>query len=178
MDRTIAVFGASSTSPGDSAYDEGIACGRMLAQHGFAVATGGYGGTMEAVSQGARMAGGRVIGVTAPSVFPGRSGANDHVTDEVPARSLVERIDLLTADAAGIIALEGSLGTAAELIVAWNIAFIQRFSDGTPKPVVAVGSPWRDLVPHISSSLDTDPAVVDVVDSADEAVRIMVDRLA
>lgn len=178
MDQTIAVFGASSSAPGDTAYDEGIACGRMLAQHGFAVATGGYGGTMEAVSHGARLAGGRVIGVTAPSVFPDRSGPNDHVVDEIPARSLVERIDMLTADAVGIIALEGSLGTAAELIVAWNIAFIQRFSDGSPKPVVAVGSPWRELVPHLESTLDTEPGVVDVVDSAAEAVRIIVDRLS
>jgi len=178
MNQTIAVFGASGSAPGDTTYAEGIACGEMLAHHGFAVATGGYGGTMEAVSHGARAAGGRVIGVTAPSVFPGRSGPNEHLTDEVPARSLIERIDLLTGDAAGIIALHGSLGTAAELIVAWNIAFVQRFSDGTPKPIVAVGSPWRELVPHLESTLDTEPGVVDVVDSAAEAVRIMVDRLS
>jgi len=177
MDETIAVFGASSSSRGDSAYVEGVECGALLARHGFAVATGGYGGTMEAVSEGARTAGGRVVGVTAPSVFPRRSGPNAHVTEEIPARSLIERIDLLVANAAGVIALHGSLGTAAELIVAWNVAFIQRFSDGSPKPIVAVGAPWRDLVPYLASTLETDPGVVAVVDSASEAVRVMVDRL-
>lgn len=177
MDQTIAVFGASSSALGDANYVEGIECGSLLAKHGFAVATGGYGGTMEAVSKGARAAGGRVIGVTAPSVFPRRSGPNEHVTEEVPARSLIERIDLLMADADGVIALHGSLGTATELIVAWNIAFIERFSDGSPKPIVAVGAPWRDLVPHLESILATDPGVVTVVDTAADAVRFMVDRL-
>lgn len=177
MDRTIAVFGASGSQPGDPTYDQGVVCGDLLARHGFTVATGGYGGTMEAVSRGARAAGGRVIGITAPSVFPGRSGPNRHLTEEIPARTLIERIDMLTADAAGVIALHGSLGTAAELIIAWNLAFVQRFSDGSPKPVVAVGSPWRDLIPHLEVTLATDSGVVQVVDSAAEAVTIMVDRL-
>lgn len=177
MDRTIAVFGASGSKPGDAHYDEGVACGTLLAQNGFAVATGGYGGTMEAVSLGARQAGGRVIGVTAPTVFPHRSGPNSHLTDEIPAGSLIDRIATLTDDSDGVIALHGSLGTAAELMVAWNLAFVARFSNDTPKPLVAVGSPWRDLVPHLEAELATDAGVVDVVDSVVEAVAIMVDRL-
>ena len=46
----IAVFGASRAALGDGVYEQGVECGRLLAEAGYSVATGGYGGLMEAVS--------------------------------------------------------------------------------------------------------------------------------
>ena len=74
--NVVAVFGASSPRPGDDSYDVGVRCGRLLAEAGFAVATGGYAGLMEAVSLGARQVGGRVFGVTVPDVVPDRPGGH------------------------------------------------------------------------------------------------------
>jgi len=173
MERTIAVFGASRSLPGDPHYEEAIRCGELLAHAGFAVATGGYAGTMEAVSLGARRVGGHVIGVTAPDVFPGRVGANEHVIEERQAGSLVTRIGRLVEEADGAIALWGSLGTATELLVAWNIAYVAPFSNGIRKPVVAVGEPWASIVPHLEVSLETGPGVVTVTETVEEAVRHM-----
>ena len=79
------------SAPGDGYYDEGLRCGELLARAGFAVATGGYGGTMEAVSRGAKDAGGEVIGVTAPTVFPDRVRANEHVTTETRSPCCAQR---------------------------------------------------------------------------------------
>ena len=62
----IAVFGASQTPPDHPDWDAAVRCGAALAAAGFAVATGGYGGIMEAVSRGAAEAGCHVIGYTAP----------------------------------------------------------------------------------------------------------------
>ncbi|MCB0028595.1 MAG: hypothetical protein KDE28_11845, partial [Anaerolineales bacterium] len=45
----IAVFGSSSPQPGSAAYETAREVGRLLAQRGYAVATGAYGGTMAAV---------------------------------------------------------------------------------------------------------------------------------
>jgi uncharacterized protein (TIGR00725 family) len=164
------VFGSSSAEPGDEHYEEAIRCGLLLAEAGFHVATGGYAGLMEAVSAGARQAGGHVIGITAPDVFPGREGANEHVAEELAAATLTERIHAITSIAAASISLHGSLGTATELLVAWNLAFVARFSNETPKPVIAVGPPWRQLIPELATMLDTDGTLVTCVDTVEEAV--------
>jgi len=173
---TVAIFGASDCRADDPAYAEAVRCGRLLAEAGLAVATGGYGGLMEAVSQGAREAGGVVIGVTAPSVFPHREGANRFVSEERRAGSLTERIhELMQADAA--IALPGSIGTLTELMVAWNLAYVAQYGHGSPKPVVAVGGRWRGVIDQLEDELETEAGLVLCVESVDEAVANILVRL-
>jgi len=169
--KIIAVFGASKSIPGDGTYEDGVICGRLLAEAGYGVVTGGYGGLMEAVSKGASEAGGRVVGVTVPAVFRDRAGANGFVDEEREAEHLVERIHQLTNISAGTIVLPGSLGTFAELGVAWNLAFVARFSGEEPKPVVTVGPTWHQLVNNLGSQLATDTGLVRCVATADEAVE-------
>jgi hypothetical protein len=166
----VAVFGASAVPPDDPIYEQGIRCGRLLAEAGFAVATGGYAGLMEAVSIGASNAGGDVIGVTVPSVFPDRPGGNPHLTHETRTASLVERIRELAETTAAAIALPGSLGTATELLAAWNLAYVTRFGETEPKPIVAVGEPWSTLVPLLTETLETDGSLVTLVSTVDDAV--------
>ena len=60
--KKICIFG-SYKSLGKK--DEKIVkLGRLLAEKGFEVITGGFGGTMELISRGAKTAGGKTIGVT------------------------------------------------------------------------------------------------------------------
>ena len=172
----VAVVGASQTQPGELDYQDGIRLGRRLAAAGWTVATGGYGGLMEAVSTGAADVGGRVIGVTAPAVFPARSGANQHVTDERRAATITERIHELLTAADAVIALPGSLGTFTELIVAWNVAFVAPFSGSDPKPIVAVGPTWGELVPMLARRLATSGDLVRCVDTVDEAAEFVTER--
>jgi uncharacterized protein (TIGR00730 family) len=167
----VAVFGASSPVPDEPLYEQGVLCGRLLAEAGYAVATGGYAGLMEAVSLGARKAGGRVIGVTVPDVFPDRPGGNPHLTEETRTASLLERIHEMVDLSVASIALPGSLGTATELLVAWNLAYVARFANSEPKPVVAVGEQWHRLVPLLTNELRTDGSLVVLVDTVEEAVR-------
>jgi uncharacterized protein (TIGR00730 family) len=166
----VAVFGASSCRPGDGLWEEGETCGRLLAEAGYTVSTGGYGGLMEAVSRGANAAGGRVIGVTVPPVFPDRTGANAYVTEEIRADTLTERIHEMTRVASAVIALHGSIGTLTELIVAWNLAFVARFNGTDPLPVIAVGERWRSVVADLTAILDTEGGLVECVPTAVEAV--------
>lgn len=171
--KIIAVFGASRCEPGDPLWEQGSSCGNLLAQAGCAVVTGGYGGVMEAVSRGAREAGGHVIGVTAPAVFPDRDGANVFVTEERRANSLSERVHELMDIADGAIALHGSIGTLTELMMAWNLAFVSRFSGRHPIPIVAVGPRWRSVVTDLTNLLETDGSLVHCVDTVDEAAAIV-----
>ncbi len=168
--RLVAVFGSSGIEPGSADWSDAQRCGRLLAQAGLGVATGGYGGAMEAVSSGAAAVGGTVVGITAPTVFPGRSGVNAYVTEERPAQSLTERIHALVASTHGVIALPGSIGTFTELLVAWNVAFVARFNSTQPAPVVAVGAQWQRLIDEIALDLSTDGTLVKCVTSVDEAV--------
>ena len=62
------VFGSNSPKEGDPDYAAARQLGYSLARAGYVIATGGYFGTMEATSQGAKEAGGHVIGVTT-SIF-------------------------------------------------------------------------------------------------------------
>jgi len=148
----VAVFGSSRTAPGTPAWARAEAWGRRIAEAGFAVASGGYGGSMEAVSRGARSAGGLVIGVTAPDLFKSRSGANAHVDLELPAPTLTGRIERILEVSRAALALPGGLGTLTELLVAWNLAYIQRLQGEPPYPV-GVDAAWRSLLrPHLELS--------------------------
>ncbi|MDP2622809.1 MAG: LOG family protein [Actinomycetota bacterium] len=171
MTRTvIAVFGASVAEPGDEVYEQGVACGRLLAESGYAVVTGGYGGVMEAVSLGAHEMGGRVLGVTAPGVFPHRESANPFVSEESQAAHLMERIHELTDVSSGSIALPGSLGTLAELAIAWNLAYVARFSGSLPKPVVVVGDHWARVVEMLADTIGADTDLITTVEHVEAAV--------
>lgn len=170
MPPIIAVYGSSSALPGDGWFEAGLRCGRLLAEAGYHVATGGYAGLMEAVSRGAAGSGARVIGVTAPDAFPERPGANPWVDEEIPAATIPERIRLITEMSSACIVLDGSIGTLTELLVAWNTAFVAALRGAPAAPVVVVGARWARLVPLIAESLASDPSTVTFAGDVDEAV--------
>lgn len=169
--KAVAIFGSSQTEPDSADWIDAERVGARCAAAGLAVVTGGYGGTMEAASKGATQAGGHAIGVTAPDLFPGRSGANPFVTRTVEAAGLGERIGVLTDLTSGAIVLPGSIGTAAELAVAWNLNHIGRRNDGTLYPTVAVGDDWRDFRDLVISRLGAFDGGIEIAANADEAVE-------
>lgn len=170
MTGTVAIFGSSQTIPGSDEWAQAERAGERCAQAGLTVVTGGYGGIMEAASKGAKGAGGEVIGVTAPELFTGRSGANPYVTRELHARTLPERIGVLTDLADGAMVLPGSIGTAAELVVAWNLNHITRRNGGGRLPTVTVGADWREFWAVMTGRLGAVGDDVHTADHVDEAV--------
>ena len=173
-ETTVAVFGSSRTRPDEPDYESAMRCGRLLAESGFHVATGGYGGLMEAVSRGAADAGGTVIAVTAPDLFPQREGANQWAHIERPQPTLALRIGKLLDDSVATIALPGSIGTLTELIVAWNASFIDTLTDRPPRPVIAVGAQWSSLVAQIAAAVSSPTELVTRVDDVDAAVAAVI----
>ncbi len=175
--RRVAVFGSSSTHPGSAQWADGERLGSELAARGWVVCTGGYGGTMEAVSAGAASAGGAVVGVTAPSLFPDRPGANRHVDHEIAAPTLLARIDRMLEGAAAAIALPGSLGTFTELVATWNVVYLARRLERPAPLLVTVGPAWRELVAAIETATGSPrtgivdvPTVDDVLDALEASL--------
>jgi uncharacterized protein (TIGR00730 family) len=140
----ITVFGGSSPQPGSPEYEQAYQLGKLLALAGHTAVTGGYIGTMEAVSRGAREAGGHVIGITCKEIERYRPiSANAWVVEEIAFESLKDRLYALidTCDAA--IALPGGVGTLAEISLMWNLLIIE----GQPaKPLIAIGAVWKTVM--------------------------------
>ena len=168
--QVVTVFGSSRPAPGSPAYETAQALGAALARAGFAVATGGYGGTMEAVSRGAKEAGGKTIGVTA-AVF--RSAANAWVEEEIRVQTWQERLLKLVELGAGYVVLPGGTGTLVELAVAWewiNKGFLPA------RPVVVLGEFWLPVVNAIpATELRSDPILRAA--GIEEAVALLVQHL-
>lgn len=164
--KIIIVFGSSRPAPGSADYETARALGAALARAGFAVCTGGYGGTMEGVSRGAREAGGHVIGVTA-EVF--RSRANAWVAEEVRVKTWQERLFELIRRGQGYVVLPGGTGTLAELAVVWemlNKSFLDR------KPLVVLGDFWRAVLEVVEQKEDAGRLVLQAQDPQ-AAVRLL-----
>ncbi|MGI9611041.1 MAG: LOG family protein [Acidimicrobiia bacterium] len=172
--EVVAVFGSSQTQPDEPEYVEAMLCGRLLAEAGFHVATGGYAGLMEAVSRGAANAGGTVIGATAPDLFPMRSGANEWVHIESPQPTLSLRIGQLVDKSVATISLPGSIGTLTELMVAWNAAHVEMLCDRPPRPVITVGDAWTGLVASIATEVSAVAELITHASTVDEAVATVV----
>lgn len=86
--------------------------GRLLAQRGCVVVTGGRRGVAEAASRGAVLAGGTTVGIL-PG--PRRAEANPYVTIAVPTGLGETRNALVVMDADAVIALPGAYGTLSEI---------------------------------------------------------------
>lgn len=145
--KIITIFGTGRAKPGDSVFTLAYEIGKQLAAAGFAIANGGYGGTMLAAAKGAAEVGGEIIGVTC-SAFKG-SIANEYITREIITGSLDERLDTLIKLGAGFVVLPGGTGTLLELAKVWelkNKGFLKQ-----DKPIIFIGGFWRPLLDLVAS---------------------------
>jgi len=140
----VTVFGSSRPRAGDAEYEEGRALGRALAKHGFAVCSGGYGGVMEAVSRGAKEAGGKTYGVTAE--FFRAAKLNPWIDVEVRMKTWEERLFELIRLAHGFVACKGGTGTLVELAVVWEM-LNKSVMDG--KPFAVLGEFWQPILERV-----------------------------
>ena len=114
----VSVYGSSSCSEESSLYQNTIILGEKIASLNLVVASGGYTGIMDAVSQGVANNNGKVIGITTDEIT--RVQPSKHLTEEFRESSLMTRLDLLQGIADYHVFLEGSTGTLTELSLLWD----------------------------------------------------------
>jgi uncharacterized protein (TIGR00730 family) len=144
-ERTIALFGTGRVKSGDSAWGLAYETGKLLAEAGFVIANGGYGGTMLASAKGATEAGGQTIGVTC-SAF-GRAGANEYIKREIVTDSLDERLDTLIRLGQAYVVMPGGTGTLLELAKVWELKNKGFLAE--QKPIILVSGFWQPLIDSI-----------------------------
>lgn len=175
------MFGSSRPREGEADYEEARELGRELARSAFAVCTGAYGGVMEAVSRGAKEAGGKTYGVTAE--FFKSAKANEWIDVEVRVKSWQERLFELIRLGDGFVACKGGTGTLAELAVVWEML---NKSVMTGKPFVSLGGFWQPILErvrevemaHANSWGEASAALVSRMPSPKVAAEYLVEKLA
>jgi hypothetical protein len=173
----VAVFGSSTIRESSPEYREAEELGRRLAGAGADVITGGYGGAMAACSRGAHEGGANVVGVTV-DIFERRAPVNPWVKERVHTSDLFERLRTIIGRADAFIAVSGSVGTIAEILLTWNLLM----ADGhPPAPLVLLGAPWKAwLEAHRAPGLVLPELFpyVQLADTPEQAVRLALDGAA
>ena len=171
MRRTIAVFGSSRAPEGSAAYREAYELGRRLALAGYTVASGGYQGTMDALSRGAAESGGHIIGVTCALFDP--LPPTPWLTEERKTPDLYTRLKTLISMGDGFIALRGGVGTLSEVMLVWSLLQTGQLS---PRPFILLGENWCGVVDALARHTDMGPSILalaQVVGTVEEAVNVL-----
>ena len=147
---TVTIFGSHEAKEGGEDYETGRILGKKLAESGYTVCNGGYGGIMEATARGAKEGRGQTIGVTTED-FGG--SANRWIDQEVKMKKWSDRLFKMIELGDAYVVFDGGTGTLVELFVTWEMSNKGFLS----KPVVVLGNRWRALTDQIRKI----PQVVD-----------------
>jgi len=166
MRKTITVFGSSLPRSNDEEYETAYNLGRLLAQKGFNVCTGGYRGIMDAVSKGAAENGGEAIGVTVDlwGAVPSK-----YLTKEIKCKTLFERITKLVELGDAYVILQGGTGTLLELSVVWELMNKNLLKI---KPVVCHSKMWNEIVAIMEKQIEHEGRKNGLIKCADSVEQI------
>ncbi len=166
--KFVSVFGSRHAQEGDPDYRDALKLGRLLAAADYAVTSGGYAGTMEAVSRGAKEAGGYTRGITMTIFDP--TPANPWLDEEEKVLNFFIRLERLIYTADAYVVLRGGIGTLTEVGLTWSLIqtnCIER------KPFVFIGDAWAKLFEALREHCIITPAdyeLTTLVQTPDEAV--------
>ena len=172
----VSVFGGTQTKEGDPAYANALKLGQLLAERGHTVLTGGYIGTMEAVSRGASEAGGHTIGVTCAEIERWRAvDANRWVKEEWKKETLIERLQVLIQECEAALALPGGPGTLTEITLTWNLMIIGSLHR---RPLILIGDGWQSVLDQVYHSFgeylpESQRELVQIADHVTTAVKML-----
>lgn len=168
----VSVVGDASLA-GDADRAVAQALGHALMDAGFRLVTGGMGGVMAAVSEGARASSawreGRIIGI-----LPSYKGAESNAFCDIviPTGLQLGRNVLVVAAADVVLAIGGGAGTLSELALAWQLG----------KPIVVLGQRgWAGRVAgecldgRSDQPIHAADSVANAVDACVGAVQLLVE---
>jgi len=172
---SVTVFGSARTKEANPYYDIAHQLGKLLAQEGLSVITGGGPGVMEAANKGAMEVGGASAGIGVELPFEASNNAYIDADKNITFRYFFVRKLMFLKYSQAFVAFPGGLGTLDELFEALTLSQ----TDKTPKfPIILVGRDyWSGLVDWLKEKalaegyIKADDLVLfRVVDTAEEVM--------
>ena len=176
IDRpAVSIFGSARASEDSRPYRDARATGRLFAEAGFAVVTGGGPGVMEAANRGCQEAGGLSVGFNI--TLPHEQGLNPYVDIGMTFKHFYARKTMFVKAAEGFLIFPGGFGTLDELFE--SLTLIQT-GKVLSFPVVLCGAAhWAGLLQWAGSRLvqdglisRTDLDLIKLSDSPEEIVDL------
>ena len=172
----ISVFGSARTKADHPMYAMARDLGKMLAEAGYSVITGGGPGIMEAANRGCQEGGRLSVGCNIE--LPMEQGLNPYVDLGIEFRYFFARKVMFVKYADAFVIFPGGYGTLDELFEALTLIQTHKVQDF---PVILVGTDyWAGMLDWIKGSLLKEAAInqedVDLLrltDDPKEAVRII-----
>jgi uncharacterized protein (TIGR00730 family) len=174
----VSMFGSARTDRNNPYYEQAEAVARGLVNAGFAVITGGGPGIMEAANKGAFESRGISVGLNIE--LPFEQYINHYVTVPLTFSYFFARKTMFAKYAEAFVTFPGGYGTLDELFEALTLIQTGKLKHF---PVVLFGtSYWKGLFDWVRSTVVAagnvaaeDTALVQITDSVDEAIQIIVD---
>jgi uncharacterized protein (TIGR00730 family) len=172
----VSVFGSARIGPNHRQYKSARQLGRLLAEAGYAVITGGGPGIMEAANRGCHEAGGLSVGCNIE--LPMEQELNPYVDLGVEFRYFFVRKTMFVKYADAFVIYPGGFGTLDELFEALTLIQTKRIRDF---PVILIGSDyWAGMLEWIKGTLLKEAAIAPedvgllrITDDVEEACRIV-----
>ena len=169
----VTVFGSARVGDDNPAYVQARLVGRLLAEAGFAVVTGGGPGVMEAANRGAREGGGLSVGFNIE--LPHEQSLNPYVELGLTFKHFYARKTMFVKAAEGFVIFPGGFGTLDELFE--SLTLIQTGKVLHFPVVLFEESYWRPLLDWIRGGLLVDgmisPEDVDLVTVTDDPQQVV-----
>lgn len=172
----VSVFGSTHIGPDDPAYTMAEEIGRLLAQHGYAVLTGGGPGAMEAANKGAYEAGGVSIGLNIE--LPQQQEPNRYLTRLVNFQHFFVRKVMFVKHSIAFVILPGGYGTLDEMFESITLIQTRKIK---PFPVILAGNDYwhglhewlRDPVMNEGKITPDDLALLKMAHNPEEVIQII-----
>ena len=179
LPKAVTVFGSARTTPEDASYQLGVEVGRKLAEHSYAVITGGGPGIMEAANRGAHEAGGLSVGLGIE--LPHEQGLNEYVDLGLNFRYFFARKTMFLKYSQAFICLPGGMGTMDEF---FEVMCMVQTGKVTNYPIVLMGTEyWSGLLEWMDNTLaasgyinEGDRELFLLTDDPDEALSHIIQR--
>lgn len=176
LQRTVTFFGSARLREDNPYYQMAREIGRLCAERGYTVVTGGGPGIMMAGNQGAHEAGGMSVGLNIK--LPFEEAANPYVKQSADFHYFFSRKFMLDYSAQAYLYFPGGFGTLDELFTVLTLIQTGKMEKPIP-PVILIGEEfWGGLVAWIRQTMleefqTISPKDPDFFVVTDDVARIM-----
>jgi len=174
----VTVFGSARTKPDSPEYKEAEKMGRLLAENGYGVISGGGEGIMGAVSKGAYEAGGDSVGLNIE--LPHEQAPNKFQTHSLSFRYFFIRKVCFLKYTLGVVVFPGGFGTLDEFFE--SMTLVQTGKINRIPIVVVGGNSWEEMFKDINKNLlesgaidKADLELYKIVPDADTAMKYLLE---